>query len=138
MVQNKNVSSRELWKIKGKMVLIFWKSAIFERRDSESVGKRVVKQMIRSTTPPKTCFRLAESVYLGKCRKLLWKVGILWAGVEKFLLTRWLNTSVWNDSYFQFLKCKPTPVMLVWDLLQPYFYMVKIVKIHLKYYNFIK
>lgn len=43
MVQNKNVSSRELWKIKGKMGLIFWKSAIFERRGSESAEKRVVK-----------------------------------------------------------------------------------------------
>lgn len=43
MVQNKNVSSRELGKIKGKMGLIFWKSAIFERRGSESVEKRVVK-----------------------------------------------------------------------------------------------
>lgn len=43
MAQNKNVSSRELGKIKGKMRLIFEKSAIFERRGSESVEKRVVK-----------------------------------------------------------------------------------------------
>jgi hypothetical protein len=32
-----------LGKIKGKMGLIFWKNAIFERRGSESVEKRIVK-----------------------------------------------------------------------------------------------
>ena len=84
MVQNKNVSSRELGKIKGKLGLIFWESAIFERRGSESVENRLVKYTIRSTTPPNACFRLAESVYLGRCRKLLVKVRIFLAGVEKF------------------------------------------------------
>ena len=77
------MSSRELGKIKGELGLIFWKSAIFEREGSESVEKRVVKQTIRSTTPPKTRFRLAESVYLGKCRKLLGKVGF-WSGSKNF------------------------------------------------------
>lgn len=96
--------------IKGENGADFWKSAIFERRGSWSVEKRVVKWTIRSTTPPKTCFRLAESVYLGKCRKLLEKVMILWQGVEKFLLTRWLNTSCQNYNYSQKCKCKPTPV----------------------------
>lgn len=43
MVQKQKRVSRELGKIKGKMGLIFWKSAIFERSGSESVEKRVVK-----------------------------------------------------------------------------------------------